>query len=180
MVHIEIARLHADDAFVAREFVHYLWCDGDARAVGNLVDQDRHGRSVGVPHEIVTHSGLRRVGVIRRHHHQCVDARVRECLAGLKRVVKTRIQHAGDHRHLAAHRFDAEARHPDTLLARDRTVLTRAAQRHDAIDAVLEQVRNQRLRSGNVDRVIVIDGGGNRREDPPQSGSVHDFPCGIE
>ncbi|KAG0775586.1 hypothetical protein G6F22_013189 [Rhizopus arrhizus] len=172
MVHVGIARLHPDDVLVAGQFVQHFRGDRDARAVRDLVDHHGQRRGVCVAQEVVADAGLRRGRVVGGQHHQRVGAGVGEFLAGLQGVVKAGVQYAGDHRHAAFDGFYRQLAHADAFGAGQCAVFARAAQRHDAVDALLEQVGDQRAGRRDVDGVVRVDRGRDGGEDTAKMGCV--------
>ncbi|MNT52851.1 hypothetical protein D3C72_1898980 [compost metagenome] len=86
--------------------------------------------------------------------------------------MKTRVQNPRNHRHRTRHGVHCQLAHADAFRAGQRAIFTGPAQRHDAVDALLEQIGNQRLRGRDVDGVIGIDGGRDSGKDAAKLGCV--------
>ncbi len=115
MPHVGIARLHADDPLVLREFVQHFGRDRNAGAIRNLIDQDRQRRFVGVTQEVVANAALGRIRVVGRQHQQAVRTRCGEFLACLHGVVISRVEHARDDRDAARRFLGGDAGHADAF-----------------------------------------------------------------
>ncbi|MNV37906.1 hypothetical protein D3C71_1294400 [compost metagenome] len=172
VVHVGVAGLHADNIFMARQLMQHLRRNRNPRAVRNFVDHHGQRRRIRVAQKVIAYPRLRRRRVVRRQHHQGIRAGIRELLARLQRIMKAGVQHAGNHRHAAGHGLHRQLAHPDALGAGQRAVFARAAQRHDAVDALLEQVGDQRLGRLNVDGVVGVDRRRDRGKDSAQMGCV--------
>ncbi|MNV67828.1 hypothetical protein D3C71_1606420 [compost metagenome] len=172
MVHVGVAGLHADDVLVARQFVQHFRRNRDAGAVRDFIDHHGQRRRIRVAQEIVADAGLRGGRVVRGQHHQRVRAGFGEFAAGLQGVVEAGVEHAGDHRHAAFDGFHRQLAHADAFGAGQGAVFARSAQRHDAVDALLEQVGDQRAGGRDVDGVVGVDRRRDGGEDTAKMGCV--------
>ncbi|MNE59227.1 hypothetical protein D3C80_1543110 [compost metagenome] len=118
-------------------------------------------------HVTVVLGGLERLGAIdqRRHQHHPVDANLAHRVGHLGGLHAGELGHAADHRNPAAGGIDGDLGDGDFLFGAQRGVLTHRTADHQARDAVADHVGNHLVGLFQVDREIVVELSGDRRED---------------
>jgi len=152
----EVARgvLHADDVRQLPQPQQRLVREVDARAVGNVVDQDPLVGRLGDPREVLPHPVLARPVVVRAHRDDARERVTLEALQGLQDLRRRVAADADEHRH--APRDEAHGAIDDRLhlVLVDRRPLARRSQREHAAHAPREVVREHPVVAREVDAPV--------------------------
>ncbi|MNE05106.1 hypothetical protein D3C80_976590 [compost metagenome] len=146
---------------------------GNQDVRGDVVFVDRrvvvdHQRHVGVlGHIAIVLGGLERLGAVdqRRHQHHPVDTGLVHRVGHLGRLYAGELGHAADHRDPAARGVDGDFGDGDLFFGGQRGVFTHRTTHHQARDAIADHVGNHLVGFLQVDREVVVELSGDRRED---------------
>ena len=159
LIHLAGRFLYGDDVLaVVGEAQRGLGFHVDNAAARDVVEDNGELHRICNGLEVLVHSLLRRLVVVRDDAHEAVDTEFRDVLGEVDGVGRAVVPHVGDDGGLAADRLDNGAEKLDLLRVEDRGALAGGSIDDKRVVTAFDKARGKCLRAVEVEFALIVEG----------------------